>query len=473
MDGADFKCGLVLTMRIRRKISPSEENTGSKNRAFFSSNHTVQTKLRVNEPDDRYEQEADAMADHVMKNGSSHPNNQSFFKPTGDGIQRKCQHCEEEDQFVHRKEGAGGEAKANGRLDSYVSSLGSSGVPLPEGARQFFEPGFGHDFSDVRIHTDTAAAESAQSINALAYTTGNSIVFNSGQYAPDSDAGKRLMAHELTHVVQQKNFTAIQRDKAKTPPAANGDQAKLNFKNDWRNHFSYYDKFVTIGAVTFDPKQTEKIKAVKNGKNIDVIVNGDFDNDENEKERLPWIKAAIVDKFATGTDKFEKIAYDPTHATIHGISPLPAIGSYCSQNCPATAAALEQYLKTGTISKAICNTDMDGVPGYGFDISQDAFEPSVSEKDAEKKIKEKLKKHGDFVIVEGTRSAAQLAAEHITATHYFTVVNVHQQLFAIDAFGEGIVDDNLEHYLESRVGPNATYRIAKGSFTVKEVIPKQ
>ena len=83
---------------------------------------------------------------------------------------------------------------------------------MPESSRNFFEPRFGHDFSNVRLHTDTIATKSAQSINALAYTSGNNIVFNSGYYSPESDSGKRLMAHELTHTLQQGgNASGIQR----------------------------------------------------------------------------------------------------------------------------------------------------------------------------------------------------------------------------------------------------------------------
>ncbi|WP_259070972.1 eCIS core domain-containing protein [Mucilaginibacter sp. X4EP1] len=172
--------------------------------AFF------QPKLTVNQPNDVYEQEADHMADKVMRMADPSVNQQAFFKPAYTHIQRKCQACEEEDKFVHRKENSQSETDSTG-LDSYVSSLGSSGQSLPASSRQFFEPKFGHDFSNVKIHTDSVAAKSAQSISALAYTSGNNIVFNSGQYSPDSDSGKRLMAHELTHVVQQGRGQKLQR----------------------------------------------------------------------------------------------------------------------------------------------------------------------------------------------------------------------------------------------------------------------
>jgi hypothetical protein len=82
--------------------------------------------------------------------------------------------------------------------------LRSPGQPLDEGTRSFFEPRLGHDFSRVRIHTDSRAAESAQAVGALAYTVGSNVAFNEGRYEPGSTAGRRLLAHELAHVVQQE-----------------------------------------------------------------------------------------------------------------------------------------------------------------------------------------------------------------------------------------------------------------------------
>src|SRR5678816_690346 len=81
--------------------------------------------------------------------------------------------------------------------------LGASGQPLDAASREFFEPRFGHDFSQVRVHTDAKAAESARAVDALAYTLENNIVLGPGQYSPATKTGKKLLAHELTHVVQQ------------------------------------------------------------------------------------------------------------------------------------------------------------------------------------------------------------------------------------------------------------------------------
>jgi hypothetical protein len=74
---------------------------------------------------------------------------------------------------------------------------------LPDSVRAFFEPRFGHDFSQVRIHADSRAAASAAGVNALAYTVGRDIVLAPGAYAPETTPGRRLLAHELTHTIQQ------------------------------------------------------------------------------------------------------------------------------------------------------------------------------------------------------------------------------------------------------------------------------
>ncbi|MFT3823208.1 MAG: DUF4157 domain-containing protein [Chitinophagaceae bacterium] len=200
----------MLTQQTQLNASSQVAATGSNRKAFF------QAKLSVNQPGDVFEQEADRVAEQVVQ--AKHAD--SFFtaKPMSitpvqrkcaaceeenkKGVQRKCAHCEEEDKKAQRKESGPSPVNDTSSLDSYAGNL-SGGQALPSTVRNYYEPRFGRDFSNVRVHTDTVAAKSAQSINALAYTTGNNIVFNSGQYAPDNASGKKLLAHELTHVVQQ------------------------------------------------------------------------------------------------------------------------------------------------------------------------------------------------------------------------------------------------------------------------------
>lgn len=114
-------------------------------------------------------------------------------------VQRKCAACEEEE--VQRKEKNADGAK--GAPDVVHEALNAGGAPLDGHTRDFMEGRFGYDFGNVKIHTGALAAKSAQAINALAYTSGNNVVFNKAQYSPETQEGKRLLAHELTHVVQQ------------------------------------------------------------------------------------------------------------------------------------------------------------------------------------------------------------------------------------------------------------------------------
>jgi Domain of unknown function (DUF4157) len=145
----------------------------------------IQTKLTVGTPGDIYEQEADRVADEVI---SMSPN--SVVNSAPPSIQRFTGQAAGQTDLV-----------APASVDRVLSSPGS---PLEDGLQQDMGQRFGHDFSRVRVHTDAAAARSAQDMNANAYAVGHKIVFGSGQFAPRAHEGRRLIAHELTHVVQQE-----------------------------------------------------------------------------------------------------------------------------------------------------------------------------------------------------------------------------------------------------------------------------
>jgi hypothetical protein len=113
----------------------------------------------------------------------------------------ECSECEKKKGTVQRK--ASSSEAANDVPPIVHQVLGSPGQPLDAATRAFMEPRFGGDFSRVRVHADEHAADSARAVNALAYTVGSHVVFGAGQYAPQSASGKRLLAHELTHVVQK------------------------------------------------------------------------------------------------------------------------------------------------------------------------------------------------------------------------------------------------------------------------------
>ncbi len=131
--------------------------------------------------------------------GASHD---GFFHPQAQ-VQRKCEECEKEEKNVHRMAAEATGTPSSAGTAAYIHSLGSKGSPLSGTSQQFFRQKMGYDFSQVKIHTGQEASESAKAINAKAYAVGHHIVFKEGQYAPETYEGKKLLAHELTHVIQQ------------------------------------------------------------------------------------------------------------------------------------------------------------------------------------------------------------------------------------------------------------------------------
>jgi hypothetical protein len=157
------------------------------------SNDIIHAKFKIGQSNDKYEQEADRIADQVMR----------MPEPS---IQRKppCPECMKEDEeLIQTKQTNNQTPTVTSNIESGINSLKGSGQPLPETARSFFESRFGTDFSQVRLHTDSKAAETAKSVNANAFTIGKNVVFGANQYSPMTFEGKHLLAHELSHVVQQ------------------------------------------------------------------------------------------------------------------------------------------------------------------------------------------------------------------------------------------------------------------------------
>jgi len=172
-------------------------------RLMNNSRSAIQTKLVVNEPGDSFEQEADRVAEQVM---SATPVTViqricSSCKDE-DKVQRKCTGCEEEETGTQRKETHPGPLLAP---PSVHDVLNSPGEPLDPAARAFMESRFGQDFGTVRVHADERASQSAKAVGALAYTNRNNIVFDAANYNLPSAASRRLLAHELTHVIQQRS----------------------------------------------------------------------------------------------------------------------------------------------------------------------------------------------------------------------------------------------------------------------------
>ena len=209
---------------------------------FSPSPLLVHPKLTINAPGDRYEQEADRIAEQVMqtpRGGRSTQGGQETqirrkpllsqisrvvqrmpteteeeenekegmlqTKPIS-SIQRKCAKCaneEEEKQTIQTKSNTASPQTAKPSLAARIQRSRGQGTPMDSATQHFMSSRFGTDFTNVRIHTDSTAAKMSQEINAQAFTTGRDVYFNRGKYSPHTPSGKQLLAHELVHVVQQ------------------------------------------------------------------------------------------------------------------------------------------------------------------------------------------------------------------------------------------------------------------------------
>jgi hypothetical protein len=233
----------------RARMMASMQRTVGNARLSRLLNPTVLTKLTVGAPNDLYEQEADRVADAVMRMPEAHiaegaavaqnvqplrlqrlcPVCQSTLQrqpmdeeepeespPPVEPIRTKhvCPECEEklqrqpleedqEEETLQAKEVSGGTPEVPSEMESYLNTSRGGGQPLAESTRRSMESRFGNDFSGVRVHTDSRAVGAARDLNAQAFTRGQDIYFGAGRYQPGTPPGQRLLAHELTHVVQQ------------------------------------------------------------------------------------------------------------------------------------------------------------------------------------------------------------------------------------------------------------------------------
>jgi hypothetical protein len=201
------------------------QRTSTSSRRESVVERMIQPKLTVSGPTDRDEREADRVAEAVMRSEKA---DRSRIDGRTPALQRMCSRCRERFQRGKPLDCEECEAKLQRATDSgdgrtldddsevaqQVRRARSGGRRLPQGTRSYFESRMGQDFGDVRVHTGSQADRAARSVNARAFTLGSDVVFRSGEYRPDTRSGKRLLAHELTHVVQQGGGRGASRSRA-------------------------------------------------------------------------------------------------------------------------------------------------------------------------------------------------------------------------------------------------------------------
>jgi hypothetical protein len=180
---------------------PSREGVPSWDFSRVPLYPSIFSELAINEPGDAYEAEADRVADHVTNFPSRESPPLRIYAASGRSPQRRRTSCEDDEEGTLDRKGTS--AKPSAAPPVVHEVLRSVGQPLDPATRAFMETRFGHNFGKVRVHTDQRAASSARAIHALAYTYGERIIFGADQYRPNTTSGRHLLAHELTHVVQQ------------------------------------------------------------------------------------------------------------------------------------------------------------------------------------------------------------------------------------------------------------------------------
>jgi hypothetical protein len=255
--------GRKASLHVHHPIRPAQVAQQAEIRRILHSTG-AQARLTISQPNDKYEQEADRVADQVMRMPDPklqrQPENEEEeemlqAKPLADQIspliQRQAEPEEEEEELIQPghdqepeeltpllesvptrdagelggeeeeliqpKSDTGAARQVTSGIARDIQSINGTGQPLPISERAFFEPRFGGDFSQVRVHNDDRAGLISRSINARAFTLGRDVVFGAGQYSPGTPVGRKLLAHELTHVVQQRQGGASSR-----PPRSTG-----------------------------------------------------------------------------------------------------------------------------------------------------------------------------------------------------------------------------------------------------------
>jgi hypothetical protein len=197
-----FQSGAIQAkLTASQPDDPYEQEAGA---GLTTAEGAIQTKLAINKPGDEYEQEADRVADAVVH--MPEPQLQRVCACSGGCPTYQTEQPEQELERLQTKRVGSSNLGQTAFLPIVHSVLRSPAQPLDSATTEFFERRFGHDFHHVRVHTDAKAAESARAMNAQAYTVGRDLVFADEQYNPDTVGGRRLLAHELAHVVQQSPF---------------------------------------------------------------------------------------------------------------------------------------------------------------------------------------------------------------------------------------------------------------------------
>jgi hypothetical protein len=327
---------------------PVQRKLQNRLKAIASQRIAIQAKLNIGEPNDKYEQEADATASKVVQQINSTPQDQSVQKQESmeedESLQMKPiskiqrQESMEEDEelqmkpistiqrdesieedeelqmksLVQRRENLGG-GEASTNLESSIQSARGGGKSLDPNLQAKMGQAMGADFSGVKVHTDSQSDQLNKSIQAKAFTTGQDVFFRQGAYEPSSRGGQELIAHELTHVVQQNGNSIVSKSPDQTI------QRKLNVKLKKTRWFQGKDqkmlgeeKLKSLGS--YD--EAQNLLDMGTSDRVQRIIEA-FTTGKSEKDAFKQIAFFLEGKDSGLEADFEKVAGEPLRDLIN------------------------------------------------------------------------------------------------------------------------------------------------------------
>ena len=338
----------------------------------------------------------------------------------------------------------GTDTGTEGKISQRIHAELGSGSKLDEGVQQNLEQHLNADLSNVRIHTDGEADRLSKAVNAIAFTTEQDIFFSSGSYNPTSKEGQHLITHEVVHTVQQANGavagTATAGDVSISDPSDQFEQEAERLAGQVVNVSGSTTQQSIQGETTPEKEKVPTFHSLSPNKERML--------QRQESDKQKWHPQAVPSE---RIDKF----FEPNSPLWRQLNP----DQNSTVNCPATAAAVDKFLATGSINPAEA----------GYSDSEFIFKTKPwSSYTTFQQIRSVVSKPNTFVVVEGVRSKKFSEANKITPSHWFVIVN-RNGIRGIDAFGAGQTIADLPLFIKEN--GFAKFRYYQGSFTVRR-IPK-
>ncbi|MCV2485104.1 DUF4157 domain-containing protein [Flavobacterium sp. SH_e] len=261
------KTGGLLQSRSEEAVQqkPIAETVSTVQKQDLAQEQPLQKKGAEKEEDKKVQKKSDKEEDKkVQKKGEKEEDKKvqkKSDKEEDKKVQKKCADCENEDKKAQKKEEKPVQAKlkesnsVNENVESNLNSSKGGGNAMDKNTKREMESGFGTDFSNVNIHTDSKAVQMSEELGAQAFTHGNDVYFNKGKYNPNSKEGKHLLAHELTHTIQQtgsKKTNSVQ----KLSDSDCDTTTTLNLSGSCSNYHN------TCYTETFIPSKSDALKIV-------------------------------------------------------------------------------------------------------------------------------------------------------------------------------------------------------------------